>query len=331
MRGTRHIRQVVLHVGFWKCGSTTLQESLRASSADLARYGLIYPEAPVLRQRRVIDAFHSDPASLFWNRNNGITDPAVLEQNRAAGLTFLNRHMHLARGKTLLMSSEHFIAMPEPDLARLRDHLCARTDRLRAVVYVRHPVAHARSAVQERVKQGVTTVAEERKTPRAYPLRQEIEKLVAVFGRDGVSVRPLERAKLAGGQITRDFLTIAAPGRVPDDAIRDLVANRSLSMEALALADALAASEPAFCGTGRNPGRGSRDWLHDIDGAPVTLEAAWEDRIEALGRADLAWLKQEWGIDLPRPRRAAPDGLWSPKAVSSLANALNRLSLAAGP
>lgn len=331
MRGAKHIRQVVLHVGFWKCGSTTLQESLRAAAADLAGYGLIYPDAPTLRQRRVIDAFHGDPASLFWNRNNGITDPAVLERNRAAGLTFLNRHMHLARGKTLLLSSEHFIAMPEPDLARLRDHLRTRTDKLRVVVYVRHPVAHARSAVQERVKQGVTTLAEERKTPRAYPLRREIEKLVAVFGREGVTVRPLDRAQLADRQISRDFLAVAAPGLAPDDAIRDIVSNRSLSMEALALADALAASEPAFCGTGRNPGRGSRDWLHDIAGAPVTLEAAWEDLIDDLGRADLAWLKQDWGIVLPRPKRAARDGLWSPKAVSSLARTLNRMSLAAGP
>ena len=153
----------------------------------------------------------------------------------------------------------------------------------------------------------------------------------AGVGREGVTVRPLDRAQLADRQISRDFLAVAAPGLAPDDAIRDIVSNRSLSMEALALADALAASEPAFCGTGRNPGRGSRDWLHDIAGAPVTLEAAWEDLIDDLGRADLAWLKQDWGIVLPRPKRAARDGLWSPKAVSSLARTLNRMSLAAGP
>ncbi len=330
MRGSRQIRQVVLHVGFWKCGSTTLQETLRANAGALARHGLIYPEAPVLRQRRVIDAFHSDPASLFWNRNNAVTDPAVLDQRRAAGLKFLNRHLHLARGKTLLLSSEHLIAMPDGDLARLRDHLLGRAQSLHVVVYVRHPVAHARSAVQERVKQGVATLTGERAQARPYPLRREIEKLVAVFGRQGVVVRALDRSTLAGSQITTDFLDVAAPGQVPEGLIRDIVSNQSLSAEGLALADALARVAPAFSDGVRNPARGARDWLHAVEGAPVSLAPAWEDRIDRLGRDDLAWLKREWDITLPRPPLAPPGEMWSPGAITSLAETLNRLSLAAG-
>lgn len=331
MHGSRRIRRVVLHVGFWKCGSTTLQETLRANARGLAECGLIYPDAPALRQRRVIDAFHSDPASLFWNANNGVGDAAVLARNRAAGLKFLNRHMHLARGKVLLLSSEHLIAMPEGDLARLRDHLRARTGDLRVAVYVRHPVAHARSAVQERVKQGVATLADERAGARPYPLRREIEKLVAVFGRKGVVVRALDRATLKEGQIAADFLELAAPGQVPEGLIRDRVANRSLSAEGLALADALARTAPAFENGARNPARGARDWLHGVTGAPVRLDPAWENRIDRLGRDDLAWLKQEWGIELARPARPPPGGIWSPEAIASLAETLNRLSLAAGP
>jgi hypothetical protein len=321
------IKRVVLHVGYWKCGSTSLQETLLKHRAILASHGLHFPATPLRRHRFVVDAFHPNPQELIWNLRRHVNEPDVLAQRRKIGLTFLTNQLRASKGKVLLLSCENYVALPSEALTALRDRLRQETDDIQIAVYLRHPVAHARSAIQEWVKQGQATLEEITHEPFVYPFREELENLGTVFGYENVHVKPLERSELRGGSIVQDILHLAQPETCFENLFEEARANTSLSMEGLLIADELAKMFPSrLKGGDLNSERGPREFLHQIEGSPIILDQKFEEAIVALAQDDLKALKNTWGVTLQMPPRVGGP-LWGTGTRRSLARVLNNMSL----
>ncbi len=319
--------RVVLHVGYWKSGSTSLQQTLLNHRGALAGKGVYFPATPLRRHRFVVDAFHTTPGELIWNMRRRRNEADVLEQRRQIGLNFLTNQLRASAAQTLILSCENYVALPIASLRALRDRLLQETDDIRIAVYLRHPIAHARSAIQEWIKQGQTTLKEITAEPFVYPFRAELQNLSDVFGQDNVQVKALEPAVLYRGSIVSDILHLARPEVCFEGMFEEVRANSSLSMEALLIADAFAELYPSLLPDGTsNAARGRVDFLHGIKGGPIMLDPAFEAGIDALAQDDLAVLKETWGVTLSAPPAVAQP-LWGVETRHALARTLNQISL----
>jgi hypothetical protein len=223
--------KILLHMGQGKTGTTALQHALHGARARLARAGVLYPDfggtevahhlllplvedpqrlpLSYLLARGGVDAT-VEQAWQAWNRTcAALADdpPAVL----VLSSEFLGQHTD-GRAK-----------------ARLAALLSELSGDVVPILYVRDPVAHFRSRLQEWLK-----VENRPLRPLQTPLRQAITDTEAAFGRP-VMLCAFDPATLAQGDITADFASRFLAGSVPPGFLPGQVANPGLSAEALVL------------------------------------------------------------------------------------------------
>ena len=313
-----------LHIGFWKTGSTAIQATLLEHSSMLARFGYFYPNIEE-NHHFLVSAFHQDPRNWSFNEQSGRTTVRAVTEYRKAGLGCLERLVAGKDGGTLVLSSEHLIDLNENSVNELRDYLESLAKSVHVVCYVRHPVAHALSAAQERIKQGLETLEEVLAQPRRYlPIRSELGKWVNTFGRRRILLRDFEHSRTVEGDVVKDFLTVTGLAEEAVTKIRTVQANQSLSYEAVLIASALQKSNPAL-----SQGRGRLDYLSRIPGQPFTLPDWWLDGQLELAQSDLSYLREDFELELKAPSRPESidmSRLWGPATIRAVAEGLSLVS-----
>lgn len=306
------MKEVILHIGYPKSGSSALQTTLLASRPHLRQRGFFYPDAPSGLHNALTAQFHPLPDTL-WPYVE-LTDPDERRTARRRDFAALERRLDRQERRTVILSSESLIALEDDGVPRLRDWLARRADRVRIVCYVRHPVPYASSLVGERIKQG-EALSELTELVPTGRLRQALPPWAAAFGRENVTVRATERAQLTGGDVVSDFASLIGYDG-PLDRSRQYE-NRGLSHPATLLLSAIhALPAPAR-------ERASRlDWPKRIPGPSFRLPEAWLDRVRAAAEPELAYLAGEWGIRFGDEAKQAAAEPFGPEALAFIARHL---------
>lgn len=290
---------LVLHIGFPKTGTTSLQTCLRDHGDRLAARGVLYPLANGDFKQRSLKLL----VSTGWQP--GDDQDATLRATREMMVQFTQARPD---GHIILSCEElanAFISdYSAASLGRLRAFLAPWADDLRLVAYLRSPQDYYLPIMQESLKRSVDIVP-----PGAF--RTDYAAIIGRFedalGASAV-VRVFDRARLHRGDLVEDFF----------HQIRDLVdvdtaaldrpnSNESLPAEVLFLLDLLQHSS-VFPGA---PGEVSkahaeRFWrdLRDIAGQvgagrkPILFESAARE-IGAGNRDDCTALTRRYGIVFP--------------------------------
>lgn len=318
-RGMSHIAETcILHIGVPKTGSTALQQSLHAGHAALLARGVLYP-AQMANHKFIVSAMMDDPGRFDIHRLAGRPPQAVVAWNDRQMQAFAAAQ-DAARPRALLLSSEHCLLLKPAELARLHDHLTGIARTVRVLAYVRHPLAHARSRIQESVKNGVKTLEQALARPLRLEFDSAIEDFATAFGRENVSVRAFPGDR--GGDVVADFLGWIGLGDLDLPVQRS---NESLSHPALLLADALTGIAPRF-----SPQRAARiaPLLARIRGPKVALPPGMPPMNAAKVAVYLAYFDKTWGVTLdPPPDSAAPAAAFTDETVRALAELLNEMAL----
>jgi len=207
----------VLHVGMYKTGTTSIQQSLRNFEDErfvYANYGGHPNHTRALFALLGLD----HPES-----------PAPGGRETAKALARFRQCMAAARGRTLVLSGEGIVALPPAPLVRLREILHERFDEIAVIAAVREPVGFMTSAFQQRVKRQHRDHIQMLKY-RSY--RNTFRKFDDVFGRQNVTLWKFDPATYPGGCAVRDFCTRLGIA-LPESRIVRL--NSSISREALGL------------------------------------------------------------------------------------------------
>jgi len=206
---------LLLHIGQWKTGTSSIQRILGARRPALAAQGVFYPATPGHANHVLLPASLVPVSALtdYHPANwEGIGPEARLARFRrdfAAELASVP-----AGTRLILLSSERFSGLlTDPArVAALRDLLAPHAGRMRVVMYLRRQDSHYASGYTQALR-----VADIRppRLPEAgpeqlphYDYAATLDLWAGIFGAAAIEPRIFEPAALKGGDVVEDFLDL---------------------------------------------------------------------------------------------------------------------------
>lgn len=317
-------REILLHAGMSKTGSTSIQANCRRHAGLLSRHGVHYPQFQFgggeLANHSIplVVAASDDPGryALGLRRRFGADVEALIAHCRGE-----LRSVLADGGEILLLSSERVAGLSERDLAALRAILRPAAGRLRVLLYLRDPVELLASTLQERTKAGAEV------DPRALVgrARRRFSALRQVFPAE---LEPVDfhRACRAGGGLVADFFRRLG---LPAAALAGLdlsVENRRISTEAYLLMREINRSLPkGSVASRRRPG--DLQPLEALPGAFLRLSDVAESEICAAAREEGDWLRRETGLALAAAAAGPRESPWEESCLQALPGCVEALEI----
>ena len=198
----------LLHIGAPKTGSTALQKFLATNRERLRTFGMDYPDVS-------LRGFgHHDIAFLVA----GGYPSWATAQERPLDELVRDLAGKVAGRPMITLSSENFYLLPNPaGVARALEQAGIDAKKVRIIVYLRRQDEAHLSWYNQIVKaQGYTgTIAESIvESHSLWNYAAQLERWAAVFGTDSLTVRTYQSPASPGGDIRRDFLSLA---QLPED------------------------------------------------------------------------------------------------------------------
>lgn len=277
------MKQIYLHVGMPKTGSSSIQASLDGYDRDGTRYARL---GAANHTRLVAQAL--DPEWSVWPVA-GISREEKLAKSEAS-LALLTDELRRPGANTLILSAEGISVLSFEQIRILKHLLDEHADRTVVLAYVREPLSFTASLIQQIVALGMDS------RNLALPkYRDKFEKFLVLFGEGNVVFRNFATEALIEGSVVMDF---CAQVGIPHDAIVERRINDRLSLEAVQLLHCL--NELQLFSLG-NPHirRAWDDLVEFLRGQfPGTFQIHENDIRSHLDWADILWMEQTSGFSL---------------------------------
>ena len=300
MQLTSHI-QPVLHVGFHKCGSTTLQAALLDRHPEIEYLGEPREEP------RATEAIRLVRDSCYTVERKRI--PFDLERSRALWQESLS---DIRPGRIPVFSKES-LTQPEffesPEDRRLPERLRAVVGPARILIVTRHQIRlieslylfHARGVHFEPIEQWLESRGDEL---GQYRFHTVAESFAAAFGRDNVAVIPFEDLKADSKEFARRVCAfIGVDTEKGAELIGAAHRNKRVSQRYLAYAKlrkALGLYVPIGSLLPAALRRGFNDFVSGGADARMELPSNWLVKMEDHFRDDNRRLARDWSIPVEK-------------------------------
>lgn len=230
-------KRVVLHCGANKTGTTATQASCFGGRAHLSARGVLYPDlsserTPARSHWPLAMSFWHEPHNYYAMKDGGYPPEAAKEYAQHIQDSF-DAQVSDSKCKTVFISSEAIGQLKPDAMARFRDFLESRFDRIDALYYARDPVAASMSFLQEHLKAGHEASLRDFMKSKTMNFGEIAKRLTGCFG-DRVKFRLFSPEELRHGDIISDVLYagIGLPEVPPE--MRSAFTNESLSAQASA-------------------------------------------------------------------------------------------------
>lgn len=322
------MKEVILHMGFHKSGSSSIQATCTRNRSILKKKGIHYPVF-IFRDKKITN--HSIPIySLFTPSPHTFHINIKWEVDAEE----VNREYReqldeiLSNEEKIILSGESISALPEDSLFSLRKYIEERGFRITPVAFVRSPVSYQVSAAQERVKNGSTIVFGENYFPG-----NKIKKLQSVFS-ENITFYPFKQVCDHDYGPAGFFLNLIGLAKRDLKKIQYSRTNTSLSDQATRLIAHINDLEPLYIadkksgGRMLNPNRSYKDTilLEKIGGNKYKPVLSEIQHILEKAAQENDWLKDNLGaeycddkMDLEFNRQPYH---WDRKQLEQLADAL---------
>lgn len=290
------VRQIYLHVGMPKAGSSSIQASL----AGYEREGTRYAQLGAVNHTRLV-AQALDPEWSVWPVA-GLSQEEKLAKSEAS-LAALTSELRRPGTGALIISGEGISVLSFEQIKALKQLLDEYADRTVVLAYIREPVSFTASLIQQIVALGLDS------SNLALPkYREKFEKFLVLFGQENVVFRSFSTEALVDGSVVSDF---CAQVGIPRDAIVEQRTNDRLSLEAVQLLHCL--NELQMFNDGNPHVRRARDKLVEFlrGKFPGTFQIDESDIRAHLDWADIRWMENACGFPLLTEGKApAPSLGW---------------------
>jgi hypothetical protein len=233
-------REIIVHIGLSKTGTSSIQRGLAAVRPALEAKGIFYPSSPGAANHGLLPMSLVPVESLgafnpmLWE---GIGPAARLERFRAefaAEMAAIPPHI-----TRVILSAEQCSGMLNTParVETLRALLAPHAERFRVIVYLRRQDRHFASGYVQGLR--VASVAPPAFDPKSggglYDYAALLRRWAVVFGEEAIEPRIFEPEAMTNGDVVDDFLELCGiPGLIPADA-PERRSNLSISPEAIAL------------------------------------------------------------------------------------------------
>lgn len=193
-------QKVLIHIGTHKTGTTSIQDTLRASSDLLLRNGILFPEAgcpPGLSGQHML------AWALRADKQHKLPSPAPCVWDE------LLHEIEAVRPKLAILSAESFSRMNRAEIKMVSKHLAGYS--VSVALYLRHPMAYLKSAYSQQVKAGTCYRSFSEfvtQTIGDVNYKPIVQRWSEVFGMSNLHVRKFEAA-VRSGSLIGDFAKVA--------------------------------------------------------------------------------------------------------------------------
>lgn len=235
------LKEVVIHAGFHKTASSSIQHSLGQNRKLLAGHGYIYPDLMIDGARfynqsvPLFGYYTSSPQDFrhYWYHNN-------IDHVRANSIIGEQLERELSGHNSLVFSDEFVSSLKENELVKLKEDFEARGLRLRIISFIREPYDLTVSLIQQSAKSSGIEQLLKGDRP-AYEVRK-IQKLLNVFGKQA-EFYSFERACAHEGGPVGFFFNLLDTQLSPRKILR---VNEGISHQAVRLASYINTVSPLF-------------------------------------------------------------------------------------
>jgi tetratricopeptide (TPR) repeat protein len=316
------MRTIYLHIGTWKTGTTTIQNTLHLNRRTLLDHGLNYPDIGA-NHTFLASSFHERPLEHNIAKSRQLTEESLLEWHAISKQKF---EASVTQVPTTMVSSEFLLGLSIGGLRDLKSYLEVFFDEIVVIAYLRNPIDHVTSAVNEQVKQGHYGIPEACQIHKKLNEYHKLENWINVFGLDSCVLKPFARDRFVKHDLLTDLLSVIFDENIPHLKILGKEANASLSFEALLIADSLIRVAPNFFDRPAN----SR-LLRQISGSKYILprdvqKAAIDSATPFLDKYNSRY-KFDFKLEISNTDKVQNNKLWGQKTIDSFAMLLNDLML----
>ena len=318
------VKQLFVHIGMSKAGSTAIQTAFADGRQNLIRHGVHYLSLMQNHSRLfhyVLDTECRMRRDFNLPHIEGLVDPSP-DELRSAMIAELRD----TPASICVLSGEGLFDLHTKDVEKLAACLRPTFDQIKIVAYVREPITWATSRAQQYIKKRTTTLAKlydpvavAASQSKIVPNYRDLEGYVSVFGLENVLVRALDRSTLVGGDLLRDFCSVIGRPEAAD-ALVSRRSNRALSAEAVLLMDAYNQLMVERGAAKKRKPTTMRRHLEDLPGTPFALPRALLEEVAKATASDLAWLEETFGVALklsPLPEKEQRPA-WGPEVLRAL-------------
>lgn len=194
---------VMIHIGPYKTGSSSIQASLRANPAALWQQGCYYFDEPHMPEFALQTLSLTRAEQMTPDLRHRFSSLADAQAWSARCWQRFEAEVQARRPPLTLISSEHFSGLSDPTalITRLRRSF----SRLTVLAYLRDPADLYCSTLQQRIR-GNGERLSELATPLSffYPARKQLEPFLTLVGPENMLVRRFGSAG-GGRDVVQDF------------------------------------------------------------------------------------------------------------------------------
>ena len=208
---------VVVHIGPYKTGSTSIQASLRANPEELWRQGCYYFDEPHMPEFALQTLALTAPEQMTPDLRHRFPSLAAAQTWSAGCWQRFEAEVQSRRPPLTLISSEHFSGLNDP--TPLIDRLRRSFTRITVLAYLRDPADLYCSTLQQRIRgNGDRLSALPSPLTFFYPARKQLEPFLKLLGPENMLVRrfgsPATKSLSRPRDVVQDFFaTLSKLGR----------------------------------------------------------------------------------------------------------------------
>jgi len=291
-----HVKNLYIHVGMSKTGTSTIQDTLYANRDFLLKADCFYSNYLPKNHSDVFRMlFASEPEKQHTNVKLGIGKDEVKTLN-LKNIEVIEKELSTTNCSNIIYSGESISILSESELKNLRGFFeqLLPAAKIFVVVSTRNPIDFITSFVQQRKRTSIGSDFE-----FSYALM--FNKLISVFGRSNVLAYKFEDACMDEGGPACYFLRQLGFSNSVVTGLKVVNSNSSISDKAIDIIDYINNRLPML-GDGRiSDGRMHLDYVHfyDLTGNKFILgKDFFQEHVDmsSLSRKCL-WLKTNLGID----------------------------------
>lgn len=318
----KKLKNIYLHVGGDKTGSTTIQHIFDTNRARLAEAGYYY--AKNTSHFHLASFFSQRPLLLdFYLKRASQCDEGRVKEQAREYVDDLTSDLRSGNYHTMILSYEGLLGLSQEEMYNLRNFLLEWSESVSVIYYMRPHFSYATSGMSQRVRYGLPAWGIH---PPITIYMPRLQILKSVFGRSVLSLRRFSRTDLLGGDVLQDF---TAQIKMPKTLVENLditvpKANESLAEEAILIGSAMARLfEPVSGPVGDDFNKIFCPILERIKGRRYRLNKLQIKVIQRATKEDVRGVSREFGIDLSmeEPKPSTSQAL-SGQAAASLARLL---------
>lgn len=216
------MKEIILHVGMHKTGSSSIQNALNGYDDGVTRYadlGYVNHSIPFYT------AFSGDHHNYHIWKSAGLSVSGI-EKKKIECLEAIEKSLDDLCRERIIFSGEDISLIPEKgvvDIANVFKKSCAK---ISVIGYFRDPSSFVESNWQENIKHGINNL-----NLRGPSYRARFEKFIRLFGAENVCLRYFKNGQFVGGDAVSDFCAVASLDL--QKLAPQKFANESLSTEAV--------------------------------------------------------------------------------------------------